>query len=161
MACVLCSMKKRLHDFQSDVQLIQESGGLSDLVSQKLEVLYQDTKNILDQTEDNTLDRSRLANSYRNRRRFLLIINQSLVRIGVEQVMRSGLQEAILDIAILNYSRDVIYCCNLGNWKYFFCRIPLTKRSLIGSKQVVRNAWVRTKVFPFNPISSTGFSCGV
>ena len=67
VACVLCSIKKRLHDFQSDVQLIQESGGLSDLVSQKLEVLYQDTKNILDQTEDNTLDRSRLANFINNK----------------------------------------------------------------------------------------------
>ena len=63
-------------------------------------------------------------------------------------------------IAILNHLRDIAYCFNLGKWKYLFCRIPLTNRSLICSKQVVHNAWVRTKVLPFNQMSSTGFSCG-
>ena len=63
-------------------------------------------------------------------------------------------------IAVLNHLRATVYCINLGNWKYFFCRIPFTKRSLICSKQVVHNAWVRTKVLPFNQMSSTGFSCG-
>ena len=63
-------------------------------------------------------------------------------------------------IAILNHLRATVYCINLGNWQYFFCRIPFTKRSLICSKQVVHNAWVRTKVLPFNQMSSTGFSCG-
>lgn len=44
------------------------------------------------------------------------------------------------DIAILHHLRDVIYCCNLGKWKYFFCRMPSTNRSLICSKLVVHNA---------------------
>ena len=64
-------------------------------------------------------------------------------------------------IAILNHLRAKVYWLNLGNWKYFFCRIPLTNRFLICSKQVVHIAWVRTKVLPFNQMSSTGFSCGV
>ena len=64
-------------------------------------------------------------------------------------------------IAILNHLRAKVYWPNLGNWKYFFCRIPLTNRFLICSKQVVHIAWVRTKVLPFNQMSSTGFSCGV
>ncbi len=70
-------------------------------------------------------------------------------------------QGLLVYIAILHHLRDTVYCCNLGKWKYFFRRIPLTNRSLIGSKLVVHEAWVRTKVFPFNQISSTGFSCGV
>ena len=97
MTCILCSIKERLHNFQDDIQLLQESDSLPDMVIQKLDVLYQDTKKILAQTEGNTLNRSRSVNLYRNRRRFLLIINQSLVRIGVEQVLRSALQEVILD----------------------------------------------------------------
>ena len=54
-------------------------------------------------------------------------------------------------IAVLNHLRANVYCINLGNWKYFFCRMPLTNRSLICSKQVVHSAWVRTKVLPFKP----------
>ena len=64
-------------------------------------------------------------------------------------------------IAVLNHLSAKLYWLNLGNWKYFFCRMPLTNRSLICSKQVVHTAWVRTKVLPFNQMSSTGFSCGV
>ena len=64
-------------------------------------------------------------------------------------------------IAVLNHLSAKLYWLNLGNWKYFFCRMPLTNRSLICSKQVVHTAWVRTKVLPFNQRSSTGFSCGV
>ena len=97
MICTLCSIKNHLHNFQDDIQLLRESDSLPDMVSQKLDVLYQDTKKILAQTEGNTLNRSQSANLYRNRRHFLLIINQSLVRIGVEQVLRSASQEAILD----------------------------------------------------------------
>ena len=44
------------------------------------------------------------------------------------------------DIAVLNHSRAKVYWLNLGNWKYFFCRMPLTKRFLICSKQVVHIA---------------------
>ena len=44
------------------------------------------------------------------------------------------------DIAILYHLRDIVYCFNLGKRKYFFCRMPLTNRSLICSKQVVHNA---------------------
>ena len=65
------------------------------------------------------------------------------------------------DIVILNHLRGIVYWFSLGKWKYLFCRIPLTNRSLICSKQVVHNAWVRTKVLPFNQMFSTGFSCGV
>ena len=43
-------------------------------------------------------------------------------------------------IAILYHLRDIVYCFNLGKRKYFFCRMPLTNRSLICSKQVVHNA---------------------
>ena len=64
-------------------------------------------------------------------------------------------------IAILNHLRDIVYWFSLGKWKYLFCRIPLTNRSLICSKQVVHNAWERTKDLPFNQMFSTGFSCGV
>ena len=60
-------------------------------------------------------------------------------------------------IAVLNHLSAKLYWLNLGNWKYFFCRMPLTNRSLICSKQVVHTAWVRTKVLPFNQMSSTGF----
>ena len=67
---------------------------------------------------------------------------------------------AFITIAILNHLRDIVYCSILGNLKYLFCRMPLTNRSLICSKQVVHNAWVRTKVLPFNQMSSTGFSWG-
>jgi len=97
VTCILCSIKKHLHNFQDDIQLLQESDSLPGMVSQRLDVLYQDTKKVLDHAEGNTLNRSRSANLYRNRRHFLLIINQSLVRIGVEQVLRSALQEVILD----------------------------------------------------------------
>ncbi len=71
------------------------------------------------------------------------------------------LLEKIGPIAVLNHLSAKLYWLNLGNWKYFFCRMPLTNRSLICSKQVVHTAWVRTKVLPFNQMSSTGFSCGV
>ncbi len=70
-------------------------------------------------------------------------------------------EEASYHIAVLNHLRAKLYCINLGNWWYFFCRIPFTNRALICSKQVVHKAWVRTKVLPFNQRSSTGFSCGV
>ena len=43
-------------------------------------------------------------------------------------------------IAVLNHSRAKVYWFNLGNWKYFFCRMPLTNRFLICSKQVVHIA---------------------
>ena len=72
-----------------------------------------------------------------------------------------GRQIICQHIAVLNHLSAKLYWLNLGNWKYFFCRMPLTNRSLICSKQVVHTAWVRTKVLPFNQMSSTGFSCGV
>ena len=77
-----------------------------------------------------------------------------------QQLLGLDEMETGYPIAILNHLRDIAYCFNLGKWKYLFCRIPLTNRSLICSKQVVHNAWVRTKVLPFNQMSSTGFSCG-
>jgi len=67
------------------------------MISQKLDILCQDTKNILDYTEVSTLNRSWSANLGRSRQHFLLIVNQSLVRIGIEQVLRSTLQGVILD----------------------------------------------------------------
>ena len=94
------------------------------------------------------------------------------VHVSDIAVDRSGTLWAVLEfykpkgtsgehIAVLNHLRVIVYCINLGNWQYFFCRMPLTNRSLICSKQVVHNAWERTKVLPFNQRSSTGFSCGV
>ena len=97
MACILCSIKKHLHNFQDDIQLLRESNRLPDMVNQKLDVLYQDTKKILDYEEDNTLNQLRSTSLDRTRRHFLLIINQSLVRIGVKQVLKSVLQEVTLD----------------------------------------------------------------
>ena len=96
MICILCSIKKHLHNFQDDIQLLRESNSLPHIVDQKLDVLYQDTKKILDY-EDNTLNRFRSTNLDRTRRHFLLVINQSLVRIGVKQMLKSVLQEVTLD----------------------------------------------------------------
>ena len=52
----------------------------------------------------------------------------------------SGAPDSLIDIAVLNHSRAKVYWFNLGNWKYFFCRMPLTNRFLICSKQVVHIA---------------------
>ncbi len=97
MACVLCSIEYHLHNFQDEIQRLRKSDSLPGMVNQKLDVLYQEAKKILDHVEGNSFNRSQLANLYRNRRRFLLIINQGLVRIGIEQVLKSALQEVILD----------------------------------------------------------------
>ncbi len=64
---------------------------------------------------------------------------QSLAVICLfDAFLQSKLEDSY--IAILHHLRDVIYCCNLGKWKYFFCRMPSTNRSLICSKLVVHNA---------------------
>ena len=57
-----------------------------------------------------------------------------------QKAYRVGVCMANNDIAVLNHSRAKVYWFNLGNWKYFFCRMPLTNRFLICSKQVVHIA---------------------
>ena len=94
---------------------------------------------------------------------FLSFIVLIYVLIGTTLLwfVQSAIDVNWITIAFLNHLSANVYCIILGNWKYFFCRIPCTNRSLICSKQVVHKAWVRTKVLPFNQMSSTGFSCGV
>ena len=58
-----------------------------------------------------------------------------IVTLSSDELMIS-----LASIAVLNHSRAKVYWFNLGNWKYFFCRMPLTNRFLICSKQVVHIA---------------------